>query len=374
MPGEWILLNPGPANTTRAVREALVTPDLCHREPEFFEVMQECRAGLVELAGSGSEDYSAVIFTGSGTAAVEATLCSVPRPGEGVLVVDNGVYGDRMRQILEAHRIPVTVLKYDWVTPANPSEVDAAFESDPALRHLAVAHHETTTGLLNPIRELAAACRRHGRRLIVDAMSSFGGEPVDVGADGVDYLISSANKCLQGIPGLSFVIARREALAGLAETPPRSVYLNLHNQWQQEEAGNTPFTPAVQVFFALRQALEEMRAEGLANRIQRYAECCRVLRAGAAALGLEILVPKGCRSHLLTTFRLPARVTYEPLHYAMKARGYIIYAGQGDLKRIAFRIANMGTLTPAIMRDVVTALRESLVAAGGEQPPGSAAD
>jgi 2-aminoethylphosphonate-pyruvate transaminase len=356
---QYVLLNPGPACTTPSVREALLTPDLCHREPEFFAVMREVRDQIAELAGGG-KDWSTVIFSGSGTAAVEAAVISaVPRDRK-LLVIDNGVYGDRIRQMAAASNIEHQVLRYEWTEAPKPDDVDRALAADPAISHLAVVHHETTTGLLNPVEELAAVCKRHGRSIIVDAMSSFAGEPLDVREHSIDYMISSSNKCLQGMPGLSFVVARREALEGLKSIPPRSVYLNLYNQWKAEEADNTPFTPAIQIFFALQQAIRETHEEGLENRFRRYRECAQTLREGMEALGLRSIVAPEWRSNTLTTFPLPKGVAYDPLHDAMKRRGYVIYAGQGDLKTWAFRIANLGTLTPDDMRGVVNAVAESI--------------
>ncbi|MBI2207843.1 MAG: 2-aminoethylphosphonate--pyruvate transaminase [Candidatus Rokubacteria bacterium] len=355
---EWILLNPGPANTTPSVRQALVMPDLCHREPECFEMMRRCRELTTKLAG-GDATWTAVLLAGSGTAAVEATLCSVVPPDRTVLVVDNGVYGDRMIRMARAHGQPVDSLKYDMFTPASAADVDARLQANPAISHVAVVHHETTTGLLNPVGEIAAVAARHGRSVIVDAMSSLFGEPLPL-APGIDFVTASANKCLQGIPGVSFVLARRSALEPLATRAPRSVYLDLHGHFKSQEADNTPFTPAVQVLHAMEQALVELAAEGVAARIARYAENARVLRDGLGRLGLEILVPPAARSHILTTFRLPAGVTYPALHDGMKRRGYIIYAGQGPISTYAFRVANMGALTPADMEKVVAAFAETL--------------
>lgn len=355
---EWVLLNPGPANTTPAVRQALVTPDLCHREPEFFEVMRSCRERLTRLAGGGP-DWTAVLFTGSGTAAVEAAiLAAVPRE-RSLLIVDNGVYGDRMTRIARAHAIPAHVLGYDIFTPVPPADVDAALAAHPEVSHVALVHHETTTGLLNPVAEVAAIAARHGRRVIVDAMSSLFGEPLDLGG-AVDFVMASANKCLGGIPGISFVLARRGALEAAAGAPPRSVYLDLVNHYRTQEADNTPFTPAVQVLHAMRQALVELEAEGVRRRIARYAENARVLRDGMTRLGFSILVPEAARSNILTTFRLPDGIAYDALHDTLKRRGYIIYAGQGDLRTYAFRVSNMGTLGPEDMRGVVGAFASAL--------------
>jgi 2-aminoethylphosphonate-pyruvate transaminase len=201
---EWILLNPGPANTSASVREALVMPDLCHREPECFEMMRRCREAIVRLAGGGA-DWTSVLFTGSGTAAVEATICAAVPAGGTLLVVDNGVYGDRMLKIAGAHGIATVAVRGDIFTPVRPADVEVALVAHPEASHIAVVHHETTTGLLNPVAELARVAERHGRRLVVDAMSSLFGESLDLGQPAIDFVTASANKCLQGIPGVSFV-------------------------------------------------------------------------------------------------------------------------------------------------------------------------
>ncbi len=367
---EWILLNPGPANTTATVRRALLMPDLCHREPEFFQMMRSCRDRLISLVCGGSRtDWTAVLFTGSGTAAVEAALASAVPPDGGVLVVNNGVYGDRMIRICRAHNIRHHAITSDNVTPVAPADVARVLREQRGLSHVAVVHHETTTGLLNPVGEVARVAAAEGRRVIVDAMSSLFGEPLDVSADGIDFVVASANKCLQGVPGVSFVVARRSAVEALRGRAPRSVYLDLYNHYAQQEADNTPFTPAVQVLHAMEQALTELEAEGVANRIARYAESCRVLRQGMAELGFEILVPDGARSNILTTFRLPTGTSYDGLHDAMKRRGYVIYAGQGDIRTYAFGVSTMGTLTPLDLKAVVDAFAASLDELGAAAAP-----
>ncbi|MBI2194887.1 MAG: 2-aminoethylphosphonate--pyruvate transaminase [Planctomycetes bacterium] len=359
------LLNPGPGNVTETVRRSVSdVPDVCHREREFFEVMRFVRTELVRIAGGNPATHSTVVFSGSGTAAVEAAVASaVPESGT-LLVVDNGVYGDRMKKIADAHRIPCRTLKYGWTEAARPADIDAALSADPAVTHVAAVHHETTTGLLNPVHEIGQVVARHGRAFIADAMSSFAGERLDLVRDHVDFAVSSSNKCIQGLAGLSFVIARRDRLEALSGARPRSVYLDLYNQWKQEEADNTPFTPAIPIFFSLRQAIEELYRETLEGRIARYARCARALRGGMTRLGFRILVPEESRSNLLTAFLLPCGLRYDPLHDAMKRRGYVIYAGQGDLKKIAFRIANLGILTPDDMDGVVVAVRDSLAELG----------
>ncbi|MFQ5840062.1 MAG: aminotransferase class V-fold PLP-dependent enzyme, partial [Candidatus Methylomirabilales bacterium] len=210
----YILLNPGPGNVTDSVRQALLIPDLCHREAEFLEVMREVRRRLLEVAGVSERTHAAVLFTGSGTAAVEATVCSAVPTGRTLLVIDNGVYGDRIRQMAVAHGIPHTALTRGWTEPADPAAVAEVLARDASISHVALVHHETTTGLLNPLGEIGEVVAAAGRSLIVDAMSSFGGEVIDCQGFHIDFLIANANKCLQGMPGLAFVIGRREALQG----------------------------------------------------------------------------------------------------------------------------------------------------------------
>ncbi len=356
---EWVLLNPGPANTSKTVRHALLMPDLCHREPECFDMVRSIRDRLVRLAGGG-DLFSAVLLNGSGTASVEAVLASAVPPEGALLVVDNGVYGDRMARIARAHRIPVHLISRDVTTPIEPAAVDAVLAQHLDVSHVALVHHETTTGLLNPLAAVAAVVARHGRRLIVDATSSLFGEPLEISDEGIDFVTASAAKCVQAIPGVAFVLARRSALEALRDREPRSVYLDLYTHWVAQEADNTPFTPAVQVMHALEQALVELEEPRCGDRIRRYAENARVLRQGMTRLGFEILVPAQARSNILTTFRLPAAVTYDALHDAMKQRGYVIYGGQGAIRTYAFRVSNIGTLTPADMDKVVSAFASCL--------------
>src|SRR3989441_2479160 len=308
---EWILLNPGPANTTATVRAALVMPDLCHREPEYFDMMRRCRAEVTRLAGCGT-DWTTVLFTGSGTAAVEATICSAVPADRALLVVDNGVYGDRMLKIARAHGIPAHTGRSDIFTPVRPDEVEAALAAHPDVSHVALVHPETTTGLLNPVAEVARVAQRRGRRVIVDAMSSLFGEPLDVCQEPLDFVTASANKCLQGVPGVSFVLARRSALEALRGRAPRSVYLDLHSHFATQEHDNTPFTPAVQVLHAMEQALAELAQEGLSRRVARHPGNARVLRAGARPPGPPSLVSPPGRPHIPPTLPPPPRPPPHP--------------------------------------------------------------
>src|SRR3989442_342897 len=278
---EWVLLNPGPANTSTSVRHALVMPDLGHREREVLDLLRRCRDRLVRLAAPASppadtaatsgdpvrsSDWSAVLFTGSGTAAVEAAVSSVVPRERSLLVVNNGVYGDRMLRIARAHALHTVVLNYDHLTPVAPEDVEHVLHDYPDVSHVALVHHETTTGLLNPVADVVGVAARQGRRVLVDAMSSLFGEPLDLTQDGLDFVIAGASAGLQAVAGVSFVLGRRPALEALVGRPPRSVYLDLVSQWTQQEADDTLFTPAVAGLPAVEQALAGVGGEGVAHR------------------------------------------------------------------------------------------------------------
>lgn len=354
----YILLNPGPANVTETVRNALLQPDLCHREKEFFEVMRRVREKLV-LVAKGDSNYVSVIFSGSGTASVEAVICSAVPEGKIILLIDNGVYGDRIKKIADAHRIKNIAIHCKWGEIPDFAAIEHEIKANKDITHIAMVHHETTTGLLNPVHQVGDIAKKHGIKFIVDAMSSFAGEELDVIKDNIDYCISSSNKCIQGMPGLSFVVARKEELEKTKDNA-RSVYLNLYNQYREEENDNTPFTPAIPAFFALDKALDELFEEGLDNRIKRYAHLAFILRMRMADLGFKTLLPKKYMSHILTTYLLPKGLNYDLLHDKIKEKGFIIYAGQADLKKYAFRISNMGNLSEKDIKQFIVSLKQIL--------------
>lgn len=355
-----VLLNPGPVNVSARVARALLRGDLCHREPEFAALQAEIRERLVELFAPGGE-HAAVLLTGSGTAAMEAALSSLVAPDERLLVLRNGVYGERLAAIARVHGLDAAHLDAPaWTAPHDPRALARALDADPSITTVAVVHHETTTGLLNPVRELAQVCRARGRALLVDAISSLGGEELEPVEWGVDAVIATANKCIRGLPGMSFVLVRRALLARAAAWPARTLYLHLPTYFAEQEQGGTPFTPAVQVAYALHEALAELADEGVVARARANAALAGRLRRGLERLGLSLLLPAPLRSSTITTVRLPARWTYEPLHDVLRARGFVIYAGQGDLRRQAFRVATMGTLDAADVDAFLEALARTL--------------
>lgn len=333
-----ILLNPGPVNVSDRVRLAAAMEPMCHREPEYFDLQDEVRARLVELFRLPRE-FAAILIAGSGTSAVEAMIASGVPAGRKLLVVNNGVYGDRIAKMAAAHAIPFEEVRFPWDQPADP---DAVAKRAKGAGAVAAIHHETTTGLVNPISEIARAAREAGARFLVDSVSGLAGDPIDVTQ--TDFCAGTAGKCLQGLPGVSFVFARREALT---DAPRRSVYLDLAELGAKQDARNTPFTPVVPIVNAFREALREAAEEGLEQRLERYRETAAFLRAGYERLGLRLWLPHRRLSNTLTTLAMPAGRTYASVHDALKREGFVIYAGQGSLEREAFRISNMGWIPRA---------------------------
>jgi 2-aminoethylphosphonate-pyruvate transaminase len=339
-----ILLSPGPVNVSERVRAALAGPDLCHREPEYARIQSEARRLLQELF---APDHAVALLTGSGTAAVEAAIASLVPEGAPLLVANNGVYGERIAAIARVHCIDVREVRFPWTEPVDP---DALARHAAGAAAVALVHHETTTGLINPVSDVA---RRLGLPTIVDSVSGLGGEAI-VASD-FDAVVSTANKCLQGVPGVSFVLVRRDRL-GAAR---RSYALDLARYVRDE----VPFTPAVPAMAALVEALRELETETVEGRIARYRALAAELRAGFHRLGLEPLLPPRLRSNTITTLRLPPAVPYRRLHDALKRDGFVIYQGQQALAESAFRVANMGCIPPREAARFLERLEAFLVSA-----------
>lgn len=360
-----ILLNPGPCTTSERVKHTLLMPDLCPREREFTALLAAVRAKLPRAA-YGEGTHSAVLLAGSGTAAVEACLTSAIGPEDRLLAIDNGAYGRRAEQIAQAFGVPHRSLRLAWAEYPSPRRVEAALDEAPTPTHCFFVHHETTTGMLNPLDAIVAACRRRGVVTIVDAMSSLGGVPLDLRATPADFVISSANKCLQGVPGLSFVLATPAALDRTAALPRRSFYLHLHDNWRaQTETGQFLYTPPVQVLHALDAALDEPLVEGIEARHRRYAACYAALHGGMRRLGFVCLVPELWHSRLLTAYLEPEHPawSFDAMHDDLYGQGITVYPGKLTTSR-TFRLANIGDLRPADLEDAVDRLGNHLAARG----------
>lgn len=358
---DYLLLTPGPLSTTATVRAAMLQ-DSCTWDADYNQgVVEPIRRELVRLA-TGPEyesDYSAVLLQGSGSYVVESVLGSAIGADECLLIINNGAYGARMGEMARCLGLRHHELDCGETTRPEPAAIEAILARHPEITHLAMVHCETTTGMLNPLEEVAALCQRRGIRLIVDAMSSFGGIPIDMGRLGIEFLISSANKCIQGVPGFGFVIARRTALTACAGRA-RSVSLDLHAQWQtmEQQGGKWRFTSPTHTVLAFAQALRELEEEGgIDARHQRYSENQRTLVDGMAALGFAPLLPEEWQSPIITAFYSPAHPDYRfaDFYQRLKAQGFVIYPGKVS-QADCFRIGNIGDVTPERVRDLLAAM------------------
>jgi 2-aminoethylphosphonate-pyruvate transaminase len=341
-------MNPGPVTLSDRVREALTSGDWCHREPEFAELTQWINDALVNVYPSTAGDFESVMLTGSGTSAVEAMLASFAPDRATTLVVANGVYGERMARILEAHGKPHLVVASRATEPMNLEAVRKSLEEDGSIRYVATVHHETTTGRLNDLEQLAGICSDAGVPMLLDAVSSFGAEAIEANAWNVAALAATANKCLHGVPGISFVLART-ALWTDSETSAGSVYLDLHGYHASQHGdGFSPFTQSVQAAFALRAALLEFEEDGgWAERRNTYRQRAAKILSSLQGAGVEPLLQTEDCSCVLRSYLLPGGMSYQELHDELKNNGFVIYAGQGKLASSIFRIANMGDIRPA---------------------------
>lgn len=353
------LLNPGPVTLTARVRAALQREDLCHREPEFAALQRDVRARVERVYPAAKDDYAALLLTGSGTAAVEAMVGScVPKDGH-ALVVANGVYGDRIAQMLAAQGKRATVVSSEWIAGIDLAATERALAGDPSITHVLSVHHETTTGRLNDIAALGALCVKHGRPMLLDAVSSFAGEDIRFAEWNLEACAATANKCVHGVPGISFVLVRKAVLAA-RPSGATSVYLDLWRHWKEQPGGWSPFTQSVHVVYALQEALAELEDEGgWTARHALYAGRSARVRGALREMGVTTFLAEGegVYSSILTSFRQPAGLSYEALHDGLKARGFVIYAGQGPYSGKMFRIAVMGALSTADMDDLVSGLR-----------------
>lgn len=338
-----ILLNPGPVSLSEGVREALARVDLCHREPEYFEVQDEVISGLLNIYQCDPALWSAVLIGGSGTSALEAMIASLIPDDAHVLVLENGVYGERLSRIATIYGIRCHALKAAW-GDAIDLQAMAELLASGKFTHVLAVHHETTTGRLNPVDEIAALCTRHNIKLLLDAVSSFGAESIPFTHDSLIAIAATANKCLHGIPGLAMVLCRSSALKQNIEM--RSLSLHLPVWAEQQAKQSTPFTPPVNSVLGLAQALKELDEQGgWKSRRLRYRKLAARVADTCKKLGVDEWLPANDSSCVLRSYHLPAGLTYNRLHDGLKQQGFIIYAGQGDLAAQLFRVSTMGEIS-----------------------------
>ena len=360
-----ILLNPGPVNLSVSVRNALTRQDLCHREPEFSKLQHTIRHDLLEIYGLRPDEWAAILIAGSGTAAVEAMLTSLTIEPCKLLVIENGIYGERMSRIAHIYRIPYITLNYPWGSPIKASDIETVLNNDPEVNAVAVVQHETTTGRLNDLADISRICRARSVRLFVDGVSSFGAEELQFNMWDISACAATANKCLHGAPGVSFVVVSRDALTR-EHSHGRSFYLDLVHHCEQQDRQQTAFTQPVHLFYALAQAQIELKNQGgWPVRQKHYCSLSRRVREGLAQLGVKPMLNETETSVVLSAFYLPDHISYEALHDGLKQQGFVIYAGQGKLGKRIFRVSTMGDIDINNIEDFLTAFRRVILSDGG---------
>lgn len=340
-----ILLTPGPATTTESVKWSQVVPDICPREAEFGEIMDNISMELTCLVADPG-GYQTVLFGGSGTAAVESMISSLPG-NEAVVIINNGAYGKRMCEIAAVYGIDYLEFKSPFDDAIDMAALERYIQSfGRKITHLAVVHHETTSGLLNKVKEIGLLCKKYQIDMMVDAMSSFAAVPIQMKEMNISFLASSSNKNLQGLPGVSFIIAEKSKVESLKDRKPRSYYLNLYAQYRYfAEHAQMRFTPPVQTLYALRQAIEDLKQEGVAKRYERYMASWKTLISGLKRLGLTYIVPEEHHSKMITSIHEPfAGFDFQSMHDFFYSKGIMIYPGKIEELKM-FRIANIGDIT-----------------------------
>lgn len=339
------LLTPGPLTTTDTVKREMLA-DHCTWDDDYKQITQKIRRELLELAHVSEKDYTVVLMQGSGSFGVESVITSVVGDDEKLLIVANGAYGERMVDIAEHARISYALYEEEYDKIPSAERVEKLLEEDPAITHVAMVHSETTSGILNDIASVAEVVKAAGKTMIVDAMSSFGGVDIEVGKLGIDFIISSANKCIQGVPGFSFIICNRQKLMESAGKA-RSLSLDLYDQWKtMEKDGKWRFTSPTHTVLAFAKAMEELKEEGgIPARSKRYYDNNRLLICKMKEMGIQAYIGEEHQGPIITTFFYPEHhnFSFQEMYEFIKERGYAIYPGKVT-DADTFRIGNIGEI------------------------------
>ncbi len=357
-----VLLNPGPATTTDTVKMAQIVPDICPREKEFVMIMREIEEGLLNIVHADPKEYAAVLFCGSGTINMDICLNSLLPEGKKILVINNGAYSSRGTEVCSYYGLDYINLKLPIDRQPDLVEIEKVLQENPEIALVYTTHHETGTGLLNPIREIGALAHQYDARFVVDTTSTYAMRPINVYEDNIDFCMASAQKGIMAMTGLSFIIGRRDAIEASADYPKRSYYCNLYLQYQYAvEHGEMHFTPPVQVIYAARQALKEYFAEGEQAKWERHRKVFAAIRRNLTELGFHIFIPEKCQSELVAAAIYPDDPNWDfgKVHDYCYERGFTIYPGKVEKKGM-FRLCALGAITEKDIEDFFTVFREAL--------------
>lgn len=356
-----ILLNPGPATTSDTVKYAQVVPDICPREKEFVEIMDWIRKELVKVVHGDPSRYTAVIFAGSGTMMEDVCINSLVPENKKICIINNGAYSARMAEIAEYYHVPCVNLKFSTTGLPDLNVVKETLEKDKDIAVVATVHHETGTGVLNPVREIGKIAHDNDCVFVVDTISTYALIPFDIEEENIDFLMASAQKGLGAMAGVSWVIGKIEEIEKVKDYPTRSFYCNLYMQYEFfERTGEMYFTPPVQTIYALRQAIKEYWEEGEQARWDRLTKCWETIHKGLEEIGLDYVIDKEIQSHLVVTIKAPEdpRFDFFNLHDYCYERGFTIYPGKMfGLK--TFRLCNLGQITYKDIEDFFVVAKEA---------------
>lgn len=357
-----ILLNPGPGTTTDTVKYAQVVPDICPREKEFGKIMKEMGEDLVKIVHGDLNKYTAVLFCGSGTINIDACVNSLVPDGKKMLVVNNGAYSGRAAEVCEYYHMDYVNLKLPITVPADVEKVEEALKENDDVAVVYCCHHETGTGVLNPIREIGAVAHKYGCTMVVDTTSTYAMIPIDMDKDNLDFVMASAQKGLMSMTGLSYVIGNIELIEASKDYTTRSYYTNLYMQYSFiKEKGEMHFTPPVQTIYATRQAIKEYWEVGEAAKWERHQAVWKALVEGAKELGFEMIIKEEHQSRLVVSLKYPddKNFSFEKMHDLLYEKGFTIYPGKvSDLP--TFRLCALGTLVPEDIKNFYEAFKEVL--------------
>jgi len=357
-----ILLNPGPATTTDTVKYAQVVPDICPREKEFAGLMKGLRSDLLKVVHAPEDQYTSVLFCGSGTINIDICINSLVPEGKKILVVNNGAYNSRAVEVCEMYHIPHINLKSSVYEQPDLKQVEQTLKENPDVAVVYCCHHETGTGVLNPIREIGALAHQYGAIFISDTTSTLGMIPLDVVKDNVDFCMASAQKGLMAMSGLSFIIGRTDIIKASKNYPTRSYYCNLYLQYEYfEKTGEMHFTPPVQTIYATIQALKEYFEVGEEAKFARHRAVYEAIHQGVAKLGFKTVIDPKIESGLVVSVLYPddPNFTFEKIHDYCYERGFTIYPGKISTTN-TFRLCALGTITPEDIKQFFVVLKEAM--------------
>ncbi|MFT7602013.1 MAG: 2-aminoethylphosphonate-pyruvate transaminase [Acidimicrobiales bacterium] len=364
-----LLFTPGPVNVSANVRDAIAREDICHREIEFEQLFRSVEAQLLRLFEIREpQHYQAVVITGSGSAANEAMLASVVGD-QNILILSNGEFGERLHATSEIHNSNTFQLTFPWGTALDLNVIDN-YLRDHRIDVIAVAHHETSSGMLNPLAAIGSLAKSHNAILLVDCVSSAGAEAIDMERDNIAFCSASSSKAIGSYAGLSFVIGKRDEFEKLAALPAKTAYLNLHKFFQfATQRSQTPNTPAVPLFYALNQALANILIETVPGRRAKILRTATRLRKGMTKLGLTYLLETDDMCSVLTTVHLPPHVDIDQLRHSLRKQSIIIYEGKGPLAGRVFQVGSIGELSKLDIKRFLRALADALTGIPRVAPP-----